>query len=67
MRGSSHWGLLSTYSGAGYYQDLDRTRERSAEILSTLMDNCWLGRGTRVVFIDFSAYNANINMFCVIR
>ncbi|NP_001239172.1 polycystic kidney disease 2-like 1 protein [Oryzias latipes] len=66
MRGSSHWGLLSTYSGAGYYQDLDRTRERSAEILSTLMDNCWLGRGTRVVFIDFSAYNANINMFCVI-
>uniref|UniRef100_A0A3B3CE36 Polycystic kidney disease 2-like 1 n=1 Tax=Oryzias melastigma TaxID=30732 RepID=A0A3B3CE36_ORYME len=66
IKGSSHWGLLSTYSGAGFYQDLDRTKEKSAEIMSTLMENCWLDRGTRVVFIDFSTYNANINMFCVI-
>nr|XP_019944360.1 PREDICTED: polycystic kidney disease 2-like 1 protein [Paralichthys olivaceus] len=67
IKGSSHWGLLTTYSGAGYYQDLSRTKEESAAIMTELVDNLWLDRGTRAVFIDFSTYNANINMFCVIR
>lgn len=67
IKGSSHWGLLTTYSGAGYYQDLGRTQEESVAILQELVDNLWLDRGTRVLFIDFSTYNANINMFCVIR
>ncbi|XP_037533787.1 polycystic kidney disease 2-like 1 protein [Nematolebias whitei] len=67
IKGSSYWGLLTTYSGAGYYQDLNRTKEVSANVLTELMDNVWLDRGTRVVFIDFSTYNANVNLFCVIR
>ncbi|XP_053292115.1 polycystic kidney disease 2-like 1 protein [Pleuronectes platessa] len=67
IKGSSHWGLLTTYSGAGYYQDLSRTKEESAAIMKELVDHLWLDRGTRAVFIDFSTYNANINMFCVIR
>ncbi|XP_058507894.1 polycystin-2-like protein 1 [Solea solea] len=67
IKGSSHWGMLTTYTGAGYYQDLNLTKEDSAVILNELMDNLWLDQGTRVVFIDFSTYNANINMFCVIR
>ncbi|XP_038572960.1 polycystic kidney disease 2-like 1 protein [Micropterus salmoides] len=67
IKGSSHWGLLTTYSGAGYYQDLSRTKEESTIILTELVDNLWLDRGTRVAFIDLSTYNANINMFCVIR
>ncbi|XP_076020185.1 polycystin-2-like protein 1 [Genypterus blacodes] len=67
VKGSSHWGLLTTYSGAGYYQDLGRTREESVITLTELIDNLWLDRGTRAAFIDFSTYNANINMFCVIR
>ncbi|XP_060896923.1 polycystin-2-like protein 1 [Labrus mixtus] len=67
IKGSSHWGLLTTYSGAGYYQDLGRTKEESTIVLRELEDNLWLDRGTRAVFVDFSTYNANINMFCVIR
>uniref|UniRef100_A0A8C2X4A3 Polycystin 2 like 1, transient receptor potential cation channel n=1 Tax=Cyclopterus lumpus TaxID=8103 RepID=A0A8C2X4A3_CYCLU len=67
VKGSSHWGLLTTYSGAGYYQDLSRTKEESAITLEELVDNLWLDRGTRAAFVDFSTYNANINMFCVIR
>ncbi|KAM4590857.1 polycystin-2-like protein 1 isoform 1-T1 [Odontesthes bonariensis] len=67
IKGSSYWGLLTTYSGAGYYQDLSRTKEESADMLMELVDNLWLDRGTRAVFVDFSTYNANINMFCVIR
>nr|XP_695404.3 polycystic kidney disease 2-like 1 protein [Danio rerio] len=67
IKGSSHWGLLTTYSGAGFYQDLTTTRDESAALLEDLRENLWLDRGTRVLFIDFTAYNANINLFCVIR
>ncbi|XP_074396846.1 polycystin-2 isoform X3 [Zonotrichia albicollis] len=67
LNGSSHWGLIATYSGAGYYQDLSRTREVTALQIASLKENLWLDRGTRAAFIDFSVYNANINLFCVIR
>ncbi|XP_033890817.3 polycystin-2-like [Acipenser ruthenus] len=67
LNGSHHWGLITTYSGGGYYLDLSRTREKTAAKVKTLKENLWLDRGTRVVFIDFSVYNANINLFCVVR
>ncbi|XP_069096617.1 polycystin-2-like protein 1 isoform X2 [Pleurodeles waltl] len=67
LGGSSHWGKITSYSGAGYYRDLEITKRQSAEALQTLKDNLWLDRGTRAVFIDFSVYNANINLFCVLR
>ncbi|XP_039274381.2 polycystin-2-like protein 1 [Styela clava] len=68
LDGSSHWGLLDvTYSGAGYVQDLFSTKAASLPLIEDLKTNLWLDRGTRVVFIDFSVYNANINLFCVVR
>ncbi|XP_013223916.2 polycystin-2-like protein 1 [Columba livia] len=67
LGGSSHWGRLTSYSGGGYYIDLKLTREESAEALQILKEKLWLDRGTRAVFIDFSVYNANINLFCVLR
>lgn len=67
LNGSSHWGVIATYSGAGYYLDLSRTREETAAQLAGLKKNSWLDRGTRATFIDFSVYNANINLFCVVR
>lgn len=67
LNGSSHWGMIATYSGAGYYLDLSRTREETATQIASLKKNAWLDRGTRAVFIDFSVYNANVNLFCVIR
>lgn len=67
LNGSSHWGIIATYSGAGYYLDLSRTREETAAQVASLKKNVWLNRGTRATFIDFSVYNANINLFCVVR
>uniref|UniRef100_A0A9J7YE40 Polycystin-2 n=1 Tax=Cyprinus carpio carpio TaxID=630221 RepID=A0A9J7YE40_CYPCA len=64
---SSYWGQVSTYSGGGYYQDLSRTREKSANQLQELKNNLWLDRGTRAVFLDFSVYNGNVNLFCIVR
>ncbi|KAE8630855.1 hypothetical protein XENTR_v10000990 [Xenopus tropicalis] len=67
LNGSSQWGVISVYSGAGYYIDLSRNREESAAQIAMLKNNLWLDRGTRAVFIDFSVYNANLNLFCVVR
>ncbi|XP_023444742.1 polycystin-2-like protein 1 [Dasypus novemcinctus] len=67
LGGSSHWGRLTSYRGGGYYLDLPGSRQASLEALQDLQKGLWLDRGTRVVFIDFSVYNANINLFCVLR
>ncbi|KAM4052642.1 polycystin-2 isoform 1-T1 [Anomaloglossus baeobatrachus] len=67
LNGRGQWGLISSYSGAGYYFDLSRTREEAAAQIGTLKSNLWLDRGTRAVFMDFTVYNANINLFCIIR
>lgn len=60
-------GTISTYGGGGYIKNLGLTKKESQDILDNLKNNVWLDRGTRVVFLDFTVYNANINMFCQIR
>ncbi|CAG2064213.1 unnamed protein product [Timema podura] len=62
---SSYIGLMGTYGGGGFYQDLSLDRNETIGILKELKENLWLTRGTRVVFIDFTAYNPNVNLFCV--
>ncbi|XP_032419472.1 polycystin-2 isoform X1 [Xiphophorus hellerii] len=67
MNSSSHWGQVSKYGGGGYYLDLSQTKEESSNRLQFLKDHLWLDRGTRAVFLDFSVYNGNINLFCIGR
>ncbi|KFW01355.1 Polycystic kidney disease 2-like 2 protein, partial [Eurypyga helias] len=62
-----YWGAIGLYSGGGYMFTLPKSKQESVEKLVFLRRNGWLTRGTRVVFIDFSTYNANINLFCVVR
>lgn len=67
LNGSIHWGKLTTYSGAGSYVDLGTTKQNAKKIMDELRDNLWLGRATRAVFLDFTVYNANINLFCIAK
>jgi len=67
LDGSGHWGLISSYAGGGFVQNLATTKAQSRHTIEVLKQNLWLDRGTRVIFIDFTVYNANINLFCVIR
>ncbi|KAM6055507.1 polycystin-2-like protein 2 isoform 5-T7 [Theristicus caerulescens] len=62
-----YWGSMGLYSSGGYMFTLPKSKQESMEKLVFLRENSWLTRGTRVVFIDFSTYNANINLFCIIR
>lgn len=67
LRGSSSSGLISRYGGGGFVQDLTPTHDDAMNELEELKMNLWLDRGTRVVFLDFTVYNANINLFCQIK
>jgi hypothetical protein len=68
LDGSSHWSKLRVnYDGAGYVQDLGLTKYESQLRIDKLRKNRWIDHQTRVIFIDFTVYNANINLFCVVR
>jgi len=67
VKGAIVSGEFSTYGAGGYVKNLAQTKAESLAILQDLKDNNWIDRGTRVVFLDFTVYNANINMFCQIR
>ncbi|KAM7305363.1 polycystin-2 [Ixodes scapularis] len=67
LDGADHWGMLSSYSGAGYYADLGITKDAALQVMAELKDNLWIGRATRAAFLDFTVYNANVNLFCVIK
>ena len=62
------WGQISTYSGeGGYIVDLGLSKEGAAAKISHLKQNLWIDRGTRVIFVDFTTYNPNINLFVVTK
>ena len=67
VKGAIVSGDFGTYGGGGYVKNLAQTKAQSLAILEDLKANNWIDRGTRVVFLDFTVYNANINMFCQIR
>ncbi|XP_043925774.1 polycystic kidney disease 2-like 2 protein [Protopterus annectens] len=62
-----YWGELGYYGSGGYVVNLTRTKPGSAKLLADLKHNSWLDVGTRAVFIEFSVYNANVNLFCIVR
>ena len=67
LDGTSFDGEISSYGGGGFTQVLPLSGSEAKEIIQYLKDNLWIDRATRAVFIDFTVYNANINLFCVVR
>lgn len=63
----SYSGTISTYEGGGFYQDLTDSRNQTAEIIKNLKEGLWITRGTRAIFIDFTVYNANLNLFVICK
>lgn len=64
LNGFYTWGQLQLYPGGGFVKSLSDSRITSQSIIQQLKDSNWIDRGTRVVFIEFVMYNANINKFC---
>ena len=57
----------TTYTGGGQVQNLHYQRNVSEAIIAELKKNKWIDRGTRFVSVDFTVYNANLNLFAVIK
>ncbi|CAF1337534.1 unnamed protein product [Rotaria magnacalcarata] len=65
--GLSTAGEVSVYDQGGFIQILGLTKEKFLEEIQELKDNLWITRGTRAVLVDFTIYNANLNLFCQIQ
>ncbi|KAM9374082.1 polycystin-1-like protein 3 [Phaethornis superciliosus] len=66
LRGQPSWGKLGIYRGGGYVIHLGTDPKNASRILQYLFNNIWLDTFTRAVFVEFTVYNANVNLFCII-
>uniref|UniRef100_A0A8C8RBC5 Polycystic kidney disease protein 1-like 2 n=1 Tax=Pelusios castaneus TaxID=367368 RepID=A0A8C8RBC5_9SAUR len=66
LRGHPVWGKLAVYRGGGYVVHLGPNPKNATRILQYLFNNVWLDTFTRAVFVEFTVYNANVNLFCIV-
>jgi len=67
LKEDPYWGRLAVYGGGGYIQLLPNSSDALERALRQLQTNEWIDAGTRAVFVDFTTYNPNENLFAVAR
>ncbi|KAG4067829.1 hypothetical protein HA402_010515 [Bradysia odoriphaga] len=60
-------GNLHIYAGGGYYLDISDDSCKSESQIKELQDGGWITRGTRLVLLEFSLFNTNENLFCIVK
>ena len=63
LKGFPFFGKLGTYSGGGYVANLGYNEETGWTVIADLHAHKWIDRQTRAVFVEFTVYNANANLF----
>jgi polycystin 1L2 len=63
LDGFPYTGNYSTYSGGGYVYQMRGSLGQLVGNVSMLQKLNWVNRQTRAVFIEFTLYNANIDLF----
>ncbi|KAM8857141.1 polycystin-1-like protein 2 [Synchiropus picturatus] len=66
LRSHSVRGKILLYRGGGFVAELGPDFHRATRTLTDLFRNKWLDSYTRAIFIEFTVYNANVNLFCII-
>ncbi|XP_023806866.1 polycystic kidney disease protein 1-like 2 [Oryzias latipes] len=59
-------GNVKLYRGGGFATDLLPDLKNSSRVLQYLYDNIWLDVYTQALFVEFTVYNANVNLFCIV-
>ena len=67
IAGVDYWGKIANYGGGGAVQTLHTMKNTSLAILRELREALWIDRATRLIIVDFTIYNANINLFCIVK
>ncbi|KAG1670785.1 Location of vulva defective 1 [Nymphon striatum] len=58
---------LDYYSGGGYIYKLRGSRKHLVSEMFRLQNSFWIDKRTRAVFVEFSIYNAQANLFGVVN
>ncbi|XP_066301956.1 polycystin-1-like protein 2 [Branchiostoma lanceolatum] len=66
LEGLPVMGTMGTYKGGGYVATLGTLRQEALNTIKTLKNENWIDRQARAVFVDFTVYNANINLFSTV-
>ncbi|XP_060741700.1 polycystin-1-like protein 2 [Tachysurus vachellii] len=66
LKGNPIWGTMAFYRGGGFVLDMGLDPEQASSMLQYLFNNTWLDVYTRAIFIEFTVYNANVNLFCIV-
>ena len=61
------WGRLDRYGGGGHVVDLPPNSQEAAALLDDIKSRKFVDKATRALFVDFSVYNVNLNLFCVVH
>ncbi|XP_043563449.1 polycystic kidney disease protein 1-like 2 [Chiloscyllium plagiosum] len=64
LQGYSFWRNIAVYRGSGYVADLTTEKENASRIVEYLIESNWIDSHTRAIFVEFTVYNANVNLFC---
>ncbi|XP_059156486.1 polycystin-1-like protein 2 [Physella acuta] len=65
LNGYPYWGVLSMYSGGGYVAALNGSKSDLVETFNRLEAERWIDRYTRAVFVEFTVYNPQVNLFAI--
>ncbi|KAK7015102.1 hypothetical protein SK128_013346, partial [Halocaridina rubra] len=68
LQGIPFWGNRDVYSGGGYQVKLRGNKGKLLSIIDRLEANRWLDERTRALFVEFSLFNVQVNLFasCII-
>ncbi|CAF1607541.1 unnamed protein product [Adineta ricciae] len=65
--GLSTTGQVSVYDQGGFTMTFGSSSTVFATEIDQLYQGLWIQRGTRAVLVDFTIYNANLNLFCQVQ
>ncbi|XP_071389094.1 polycystin-1-like protein 2 [Centroberyx affinis] len=66
LRAYAIWGKMVLYRGGGFVVELGPDSQHASSVLEYLFKNTWFDAYTRAIFIEFTVYNANVNLFCIV-
>ncbi|CAG5865975.1 unnamed protein product [Menidia menidia] len=66
LRAQPFWGRMGLYRGGGFVVELGPDLSNASSTLEYLFRNKWLDVYTRAIFVEFTVYNANVNLFCIV-
>ncbi|ESP04058.1 hypothetical protein LOTGIDRAFT_110212 [Lottia gigantea] len=61
--GAPHAGKIGVYPSGGYIVDLIGARRRVDNMIEDLIQLKWIDHRTRALFVEFTLYNPNVNLF----